>query len=238
MQTEQKRRKKRKRKKRIFWYPAHKKIQPKTATKQEITTARAVWPKRLGLVPATPWADLVVIGDQLWSTIIAIFPCVALSWKNCSLLQIFAKYCQPKKKPTLWNWVHLPENLVISTTNIDFWYQRIVQSWFASIPSVHPWVTKIIQSTLLLHTPEVLIPARHCPPQTAARGESGKGSETRQKCGDETSQQARPKKECNSGAWVSRKKTRQQSWPCQSSVALLWVLLAHSALGLWQVRYD
>ena len=35
--------------------------------------ARAGW--------ATPWADFTVITDQLWSTITAIFPCVALSWR-------------------------------------------------------------------------------------------------------------------------------------------------------------
>ena len=43
-------------------------------------TARAGWPKRLGLVRATPWADFAVITDQLWSTVTVFFPCVTISW--------------------------------------------------------------------------------------------------------------------------------------------------------------
>jgi hypothetical protein len=35
--------------------------------------SQAGWPKCLGLVRMTPWADFAVIGDQLCSTIIAIF---------------------------------------------------------------------------------------------------------------------------------------------------------------------
>jgi len=65
---------------------------------------RAGWPKRerLGLIRATQWADFTVITDQLWSTIAAIFSCVALSFQDCSLPLIFVYYCQPQKKP---NWI-------------------------------------------------------------------------------------------------------------------------------------
>jgi len=70
--------------------------------------ARAGWLKRLGLVWATPWADFVVIGVQLCSTITAIFPCVALSYKNRSILRIIADYWQPQKRSTIWIWVQLP----------------------------------------------------------------------------------------------------------------------------------
>jgi len=51
-------------------------------------TAQVGWPKRLGLVQVTLWADFAVIAVQLCSTIRAIFPCVALSWYDCSLLRI------------------------------------------------------------------------------------------------------------------------------------------------------
>jgi len=34
-------------------------------TQPEKKTARAGWPKRLGLVRATPWADFAIIGDHL-----------------------------------------------------------------------------------------------------------------------------------------------------------------------------
>jgi len=95
-----------------FWYPAHlKKPSP----------GRMLGPNDSGW--ATPWADFAAITDQLWSTITAIFPCVALSWKTCSLLWIFVNYYQPKKRPTICIWVQVLENLVISTPNIDFWYQ-------------------------------------------------------------------------------------------------------------------
>ena len=92
----------------MFWYPAQKK------------PARAGWPERLGLVRATPWADLAVITDQLWSTITAIFPKRVLGFGfECIYFQV--------------------ENSIISTPNIDFSYRTIVQSWFASIPSrPHP----------------------------------------------------------------------------------------------------
>ena len=46
------------------------------------TPALAGWTKRHELPRAPPWADFVVIGVQLCSTITAIFPCVALSYKN------------------------------------------------------------------------------------------------------------------------------------------------------------
>ena len=37
----------------------------------------------------------------------AIFPCVALSSYDCSLLQIIVDYCQIQKRPTIWIWVQL-----------------------------------------------------------------------------------------------------------------------------------
>jgi len=39
-----------------------------------------------------------IITDHLWSTITAIFPCVALSCQDCSLPLIFVYYFQPKKE--------------------------------------------------------------------------------------------------------------------------------------------
>jgi len=105
------------------------------------TTQKIVWyPAQkipsLGLVRATPWADFAVITNQLWSTITAIFPCVTLSWRFGSFLRIFVIYCQPQKRPTIWIWVQLLENLAISNPNIDFLYQRISQSWFAATLSL------------------------------------------------------------------------------------------------------
>ena len=47
-------------------------------TRPKINPARAGWLKRLGLVRATLWSNFVVISVQLCSTIIAIFPFVAL----------------------------------------------------------------------------------------------------------------------------------------------------------------
>jgi len=98
--------------------------------------ARAEWPKRLGLVRVTPWADFAVIGAELCSTIVAIFSCVALSWKFGSLFQIIVDYCQPQKRTTIWIWVQLLENFVNLNPNNESWYQRIIQSWFAAVPSI------------------------------------------------------------------------------------------------------
>jgi len=74
-----------------------------------------------------------------WSTLIKwqqSFHAWQFLEKNCSQLQIFMNYCQPNrdKRPSIWIWVQLLKNLVISTPNIDFLYQRIVQSWFDSSP--------------------------------------------------------------------------------------------------------
>ena len=65
--------------------------------------------KLLWLVRATQWADFAVIGVQLCSTILAIFPCVTLSYKNhdCFLLRINVDYCRPQKRPMIWIWVQL-----------------------------------------------------------------------------------------------------------------------------------
>ena len=73
------------------WYVGH--DDPKNKT------VRAGWP--------TPWAEFAVISAQLWSTIKAIFPWVALSWKKCSLFQIIVNYCQLQKRYTIGIWVQL-----------------------------------------------------------------------------------------------------------------------------------
>jgi len=70
--------------KNIFWYPMPEKT-PSRAGWLKNQALRLMGPKRLGLIWATPWADFAVIGDQLWSTMTAIFWCVALSWLNWSL---------------------------------------------------------------------------------------------------------------------------------------------------------
>jgi len=109
--------------------------------------ARAGWLKRLWLIQATPWADFVDIRVQLCSTIIEIFKCVALSYKDCfhSVLDNCGLLTTPKE--TLWFEFRCSyfENFVIWNLNIDFWYQRIVQSWFASIPSSTYTTPKQIQ---------------------------------------------------------------------------------------------
>jgi len=74
---------------------------------------------------ATQWADFAVITDQLWSTITAIFTCVALSCQDCSLPLIFVYYCQPQKR----------KKRKTKTRHFDFLYHELVQSWFASMPS-------------------------------------------------------------------------------------------------------
>ena len=60
--------------------------------------AQAGWPKRLG------WYRRLrgPICDKLWSTMTAIFPCVALPWYNCSLLRIIVEYCQTQTRPIIW----------------------------------------------------------------------------------------------------------------------------------------
>jgi len=80
-----------------LWYPAQK----KSRKKEKVDWAG--WPKRLRLVMATHWADFTAIGAQLWSTMTAIFVCVALSWSDCSFLRIIP---DPKSK-TIWIWVQL-----------------------------------------------------------------------------------------------------------------------------------
>ena len=97
---------------------------------------RAGWPKRarLGLVRATQWADFTVITDQLWSTIVAIFSCVALSCQDCSLPLIFVYYCQPQKKPN-WISVKLLRAFGHFVSQQRFLVPRIGTILFASIPS-------------------------------------------------------------------------------------------------------
>jgi len=101
-------------KNKIFWYPT-------------------LSPKRLGLVRATPWADLAVIGDQLWSIMTTIFWCVALSWWKWFLLWIIINH---KRDLRFEFECSLFDFLVISHPDSNSLYQRIVQSWFASIPSL------------------------------------------------------------------------------------------------------
>ena len=62
----------------------------------------------------------------------AIFLCVALAWKNCSLLRIIVNYCKSQKRPTIWYWVQIWS---FRSLAIDFWYQIIVQFWNGFIPS-------------------------------------------------------------------------------------------------------
>ena len=87
------------------------------------TPARARCQKNLGLVRVTPWANFAVFSDPLalWSTLMNYNSNHQVSmcgtWNICSLLRIFVNCCQPKKRPTIWIWVHLLENLVISTEN-------------------------------------------------------------------------------------------------------------------------
>jgi len=68
----------------VFWYPA-----------------RTGWLKCLGLEWATPSADFAVMHVQLCLTIISLFPCVALLYKNCPLFHIIADYCPPEKRPMI-----------------------------------------------------------------------------------------------------------------------------------------
>ena len=46
---------------------------------------------------ATPRTEFATIGIQICSTLTAIFPCVALSWRDCFLLRIIMGYCQTQK---------------------------------------------------------------------------------------------------------------------------------------------
>jgi len=96
-------------------------------------------PGRMAQMPragtATTWADFVVIGDQLWSTIKAIFWCVALSWEKWFLVRIIVNCKRNLRFEFARSYV---EHLNISHPNSDFLYQRIIKSWFASIPSSEP----------------------------------------------------------------------------------------------------
>jgi len=87
---------KKKKKKNIFWY----KKSFFFSCPQKFP-ARARWLKRLWMVQATPWADFAVIGVQLCPTIIAIFPCMALSYKDCFLFRKIADCCRPQKRPMI-----------------------------------------------------------------------------------------------------------------------------------------
>ena len=55
----------------------------------------------------THWADFVVIGGQLCLTMTTILPCVALSFKNRSILRIIADYWWPLKWSVICIWVWL-----------------------------------------------------------------------------------------------------------------------------------
>ena len=97
----------------------------------------------LGLVWATPLADFAVITARLWSTWTAIFVCRAL---NCSLPGIVDCW-QPQKDLRLkfeCIVLNVFELSVLSSLNIDFLCLRIVQSWFASIPSAERSIFKTI----------------------------------------------------------------------------------------------
>jgi len=100
-------------------------------------------PKRLG------WYRRLrgPICDKLWSTMTAIFPCVALPWYDCSLLRIIAEYCQTRKRPSVWIQAQLLSafgHLAFSECSPSLWhrlgdilYQELYNPWFASIPSLH-----------------------------------------------------------------------------------------------------
>jgi len=59
--------------------------QKRTKTRRDFGTqpkkkpALAGWPKRLGLVKVTPWAEFAIFSVQICSAMTAIFPCVHLS---------------------------------------------------------------------------------------------------------------------------------------------------------------
>ena len=106
----------------------------------------AGWLQRIRLIRATPWDDFAVIGDQFWSTNTAIFPCVAVSYKNWSIFRIIADYCRPQKRPSIWIRVQLFWAFGPFEPQHRFLYQRIEQSWFATILfllSPHPLITAL-----------------------------------------------------------------------------------------------
>ena len=101
-------------------------------------------PGRMAQMPragtATTWADFVVIGDQLWSTIKAIFWCVALSWEKWFLVRIIVNCKRNLRFEFARSYV---EHLNISHPNSDFLYrdQELVHNpWIASLvlPSPPP----------------------------------------------------------------------------------------------------
>ena len=79
--------------KKIFWHPA-----PKTQPGPDGSNASGWYWRSVG--------RFAVIDVQLCSTTIAIFSCLALSYKNlnCSLFRII-DYCRPQRRPTISIWV-------------------------------------------------------------------------------------------------------------------------------------
>jgi len=88
------------------------------------------------LIRATPRVDCDVISAQLWSTITAIFPCVALSWWNCSLPLIFVYYYHIQKRPTIWIWLMLLRAFVV-ISHQQFFVPRIGTILVRFIPSLY-----------------------------------------------------------------------------------------------------
>jgi len=107
-------------------------LSKKRKRKKNFTPARARWPKRLGLIRVTPWADFAVIADQPWSTTITIYQYVALSWNFAPSSGYSWITVNPKRgqrfefESRLRIWSFRPQTSM---------FYGIVQSQFASIPS-------------------------------------------------------------------------------------------------------
>jgi len=105
-----------------------------------------MWPSQKkpspGRMAQTPRAGM---GDSVgrfcryhWSTLINYNSILSMCGTSLKFLlpppDIRGLTCQPEKRPTIWIWVQVLGNLVISNPKIDFLNQRIVQSWVAAIP--------------------------------------------------------------------------------------------------------
>jgi len=83
-----------------------------------------------------------------WSTLINLGSNLSIPVRHfLEFFCLFMNYCQAGKRTTIWIWMQLLENLVILTPNIDLLYQRIVQSWFASIPSSEAYISESHQKS-------------------------------------------------------------------------------------------
>ena len=121
-------------------------------TSPKINPARAGWLKRLELILATPWANFDVICDKLWSTITAIFPCVALSYNNRSIFRIIADYWRLQKRSTIWIWVQLLLGIwsFRTPTSIFCTTELYSPGFFSPQPPSHPGETIYKNQTLIV----------------------------------------------------------------------------------------